>query len=251
MDIEKWKGFFDDFAFHARVMPVVVDFIPILLIVVLRGLASGDWGESAVVLILALAGLAFLSRLARNQGKKLEDKMFAKLGAKPSTILLRFSDKTFNNVIKKRYHKQLNRFYGLYLPVSPTSETDKSDEQYAAASKALKVRANSMRDKEFRVYQELKEYHFLRNLYGTKLFCVAVYLLLALREVFFVIPEFSIIEAIRNPYPDYIALLAYLFFAAAMCLLVTKESVKKRAFDYGRVLIETCENLDGEQLGSA
>lgn len=244
---DKFKEYFDDFALNARVMPVVVDFIPVLLIAVVRGFAAGDWGESTVVFILALASLALLSRLARNQGKKFEDKMFAELGAKPSVILLRFSDGTFNNVIKRRYHKQLNRVYGLYLPVNPANEADESDAQYEAAAKALKVRANSMRDKEFRVYQELKEYHFLRNLYGTKWVCVTAYLFLALREVFFVIPEFSIVEAIRNPYPDYIALLAYLFFAVVMCALVTKESVKKRAFDYARTLIETCEHLGEEQ----
>jgi len=42
---------------------------------------------------------------------------------------------------------------------------------------------NSNRNKEQRVYQELKEYNFWRNLYGTKGIALVVYLLIIVREI--------------------------------------------------------------------
>ena len=50
-------------------------------------------------------------------------------------------------------------------------------------SNILRNYANSNRNKEQRVYQELKEYNFWRNLYGTKGIALVVYLLIIVREI--------------------------------------------------------------------
>lgn len=240
--MEKIKGFFDDFSFHARIMPVAVTLLPILTATIFKGFSTGDWSENAIAGAFALAGLTFLSRLVRNEGKKFESRMFDRLGAMPSTILLRFSDHRINHVTKKKYHQRINAVFGLSLPLSEGEETADDDAQYDSACTSLRNRANSNRESEPRVYQELKEYHFLRNLYGAKWTCVGGYSVLLVREII-CIEQFNLKNAFLNPYPDYISCFVFLLFIAVMCFFVTAKPVEAWAFDYAKALVETCERI--------
>ena len=166
--MDKIKNFFDDFTFHARVMPIMVVSLPIALMAISKGVLQGDWPKNAGLILLSLVFFTMTSKIARNLGKSYEKKMYQQLGGMPSTIALRFSDDTFDEITKKRYHKKLNLFEGIALPLNVSDETTDTDQQYISASNILRNYANSNRDKEQRVYQELKEYNFWRNLYGTK-----------------------------------------------------------------------------------
>ena len=143
-----------------------------------KGVLQGDWPKNAGLILLSLVFFTMTSKIARNLGKSYEKKMYQQLGGMPSTIALRFSDDTFDEITKKRYHKKLNLFEGIALPLNVSDETTDTDQQYISASNILRNYANSNRDKEQRVYQELKEYNFWRNLYGTKSIALVAYLLI-------------------------------------------------------------------------
>ena len=242
MNMERIKKLFDDFTFHARVMPIIVISIPILVVGILGGVIRDNWFENSIWLFIGIALLTITSKVARNLGKDFEEKMYKQLGEKPTTIILRFSDDKLDTITKQRYHKRLNEFDGLELPLDKSSETLDDDEQYSSAANFLRNYANSNRDKEPRVYQELKEYNFWRNLYGTKIIALSLYFLIAVREVILA-KEFNVLQIFLHPYPNYIALLFILVSMFFVALFINKKAVNQKGFDYAKALIEVCERI--------
>ena len=168
--------------------------------------------------------------------------MYAKLGGMPTTIVLRFSDNTFDDITKERYHRKLNRFRGLNLPLDKSNENADDDRQYISATNILRNYANSNRDKEPRVYQELKEYNFWRNLYGTKRIALFLYLVIVIREIILK-GIISLNQAFLHPYPDYIVLIIMVLCIVSIMLFVNKKTVTQKGFDYAKTLIEVCERI--------
>lgn len=240
--MEKFKDFFDDFTFHARIMPIIVLLMPIIIIGIHSGIVQDSWLEGVVLSSISLVFLTITSKIARNLGKEYEKKMYKQLGGMPTTIVQRFSDDTFDDITKHRYHKKLNQFEGLALPLDKAKETADDDQQYISAANILRNYANSNRDKEPRVYQELKEYNFWRNLYGTKRIALFLYLLIFIREII-IKGTISLKELFLQPYPDHIALIVIVLSIAFVVFFVNQKAVKQKGFDYAKTLIEVCERI--------
>ncbi len=237
----KLSEHFDDFTRQSRVMPVIVASIPLFFAALAKGFSFSGLVETGFMAVLLVAAVSLLYRLARDMGKRCEERMDKRLGAKPSVILLRFSDPSIGAVSKRKYHQRINEVFGLALPLEASDETAESDGQYDAAVRSLKNRANSDREKEFRVYQQLKEYHFYRNLYGIKPVAIVIYALLAFRELW-LIPDFSAEGLFLHPFPEYISL--YIFALGILLIsFVTRKGMKERSYSYGKALIESCERI--------
>lgn len=244
MDIlEKIKKQFDDFTFHARVVPVLVMLLPVLALGICRGIIKENILEIPIYFAVSIIFLAFTARIARENGKQHEEKMYLELKGMPTTIILRYSDSRIDPITKRRYHEKLNKLVkGVKLPIEDKDEGLASDEQYKSAINWLRNYANSNRKTEPRVYQELKDYNFWRNLYGSRLIALALYLLIAVRE-FILIDTFDIKSMIVQPYPIYISFLIMLMSIVLFFCSVTKKTVKRKAFDYAKSLVEVCERL--------
>lgn len=241
--MNKVKSFFDDFVFHARVMPVLTAMFPVLLWGIYKGCIYKKILEVSIYLFLSLIFLTFASKVAREFGKKYEKKMYKELGGMPTTIVLRFSDNTIDNVTKARYHKALNeKLSDVSLPLSRQEENSESDDMYISAMNFLRNYANDNREKYPRVYHELKEYNYWRNLYGSKIFAIAVYVVIAVREVV-LHKSFSVKELFEKPYPEYIAFIFMILGIGVICLFVNKDTVKRKAYDYAKTLAEVCETI--------
>lgn len=240
--MDKIKSFFDDFTFQARVMPIIVVLIPVIIIGINNGIVQDGWSGSIILVFTSIAVLTITSKIARNFGKEYERKMYEKLGGMPTTIVQRFTDNTFDDVTKQRYHKIMNQFDGLKLPLCRSDETSDDDQQYISAANILRNYANSNRDKELRVYQELKEYNFWRNLYGIKKIALALYLLIFAREIF-IKGNFSIKALLLYPYPEYVNVIVVIMCVVFMLLFLNQKVVEQKAFDYAKTLIEVCERI--------
>lgn len=79
--MDKIKNFFDDFTFHARVMPIMVVSLPIALMAISKGVLQGDWPKNAGIILLSLVFFTMTSKIARNLGKSYEKKMYQQLEA--------------------------------------------------------------------------------------------------------------------------------------------------------------------------
>lgn len=241
--MEKIQKFFDDFTFNARVMPVLVILLPIIALGIYKGIINSNFLEISLYITVSIIFLAFTSRIARELGKRYEKIMYQELGGMPTTIILRFSDNIIDVITKRRYHEKLNNTVdNIYLPVTEKDEDTNSDEQYKSAINWLRNYANTHRETEIRVYQELKEYNFWRNLYGSRIIAMGLYFLIGIRE-FITIDKFNVKELLLKPYPIYIAFIIMILSIILMIFCVNKKIVKAKAFDYAKALIEVCERL--------
>lgn len=237
------KKSFDDFTFTTRVMPVMVVSIPIILLGIFKGIVNESILTSTVYTLVIIAFFAFAARVARELGKRYQTKMYYKLKEMPTTIVLRYSDNQIDRVTKTRYHKKLNKVVeGVQLPLEPKDETEDSDKHYESAMNWLRNYANTNRDKEHRVYEELKEYNFWRNLYGIKYIAISMYALIGLRE-YCINDSFIWQEIIAKPYPQYVAFATMIISILLFFVSVKKSTVDKKAFDYAKTLAEVCERV--------
>lgn len=237
------KSFFDDFTFHARVMPAIIAATSLLLYGVYKSLISTNLFESGLYIFVILAFLTLFSYISRNLGKKYEEKMVEKLGALPTTIIMRYADRRIDKITKTRYHQKLaNQLPDITIPESIEEENEDSDEVYSSAMNWLRNYANSNKDKYPLVYKELKDYNFWRNLYGIKYYTIVVYALIAIRE-FFIIDDFDLESLFFYPYPNYVAFILMIVSIIVLFLSASKTVVEKKAFDYARTLAEVCESI--------
>lgn len=241
--MENIKKCFDDFTFYARVMPVLVIMLPVIILEICKGSITSNILDVSLYTIISIIFLTFASKISREFGKQYEGKMYSELGGMPTTIILRYSNNILDIVTKKRYHKKLNKVInGINLPINEEDENLESDEQYKSAMNWLRNYANTHRQTELRVYQELKEYNFWRNLYGSRFISGGLYLLIAIRE-FVLIDNFNIRKMFVQPYPTYIYLLIMILSIILLLCSVNKKTVKRKGFDYAKALAEVCERL--------
>ena len=243
--IKTIKESFDDFVITARIKPALTAVFPLLLIVFYKGVIKCKWVEAGVGLALSSVIISFMAFIVRELGKSYEEKLYKKLGGKPTTIILRFTDGTVDSVAKTKYHKWLNNnIPDLKLPVSKQEEDadTQSDAKYEGAARYLRTYANSHREQFPRVYQELKKYNYWRNIYGCKLYVLLLYGALAVREML-IADKFSIADVFLNPIPKYPILLVLIGWSLVFCLIVTRKTVTRNAFDYAKTLIEIVDEL--------
>lgn len=238
------KNLFDDFNLHARIIPALITILPIYIYLLLRNLVTNSFIQSflpnSVIYFLLVS---WFYRIVRNFGKKYEEKMYKKLGAKPTTILLRYSNNIIDTETKTRYHRKLNKnIKGIKLPIGIENENISDDEKYESAINWLRKYANSNKDKEIRVYQELKDYNFWRNLYGGKWIMIISSALLIFVECF-QLRENSVLELVKNPFPQTTVLVVMIFILIISCTAINKKTVKNKAFDYAKTLLEVCDSL--------
>lgn len=241
--MDKFIKFFDDFTFHARIVPVLTAMFPLIILCIFKGFIYKNILDVSSYILVIFIFVVLASKVARECGKHYEAKMYDELGEQPTTIILRYSDSTIDKVTKTRYHKILNeKVKEVNLPLNPDEENKESDIMYSSSMTYLRKYANSNRNAEPRVYQELKEYNYWRNLYGCKWPSILVYTLIASREII-LIDSFNIKNIFMNPYPKYIAFLLMIIGIIVMCIFVNKNTVKRKAFDYAKTLAEVCEGL--------
>lgn len=227
------NNYFDEFNIQARIMPALIVALPIYAYFIIKGILDVNFIETIKNSFISVLCISIYYRIIRNLGKKQEERIFNELGAKPTTIILRYSDKRIDKITKNRYHKKLNeKIQGLRLPTNEDKEKNESDELYESAGNWLRNYANNNRDAEYRVYQELKEYNFWRNLYGGKWIIVISSLMIIIVELFQ-----NKLECDRIV----IGLMILIIFITLTCL--NKKIVKEKAFDYARSLVEVCERL--------
>lgn len=236
------KENFDDFNIHARIMPALIIAMPVYIYLNINRILELNFinilRNSMVFIIL----IAFYYRIIRNLGKKIEEKMYFDLGNKPTTIVLQYRDTSFDELTKTRYHKKLNKKVdGIKLPIKKENETKEDDKAYESAINWLRNFANTHRDTEQRTYQELKDYNFWRNLYGGKTIMIISCLTCIIIELIKIILLNS--KEFHQIYPNVFTMSIMLFILLMVCVVINKNVIKMKAFDYAKTLLEVCERI--------
>lgn len=242
--MKETKSIFDDFNLHARIIPALITVLPIYVYLILKNLINNSfikWFLPSSIAYVLLVALFY--RVVRNLGKNHEEEMYEKLGAKPTTIVLRYTNELIDEQTKTRYHIKINeKVQGIELPTCKEDENENSDIQYESAINWLRKYANSNREKEARVYQELKDYNFWRNLYGGKWIAIISCIIAIFIEVI-QLENCKMINLIKSPFPQVTALLTMIVILIVCCIVINKKTVENKAFDYAKTLLEVCDSL--------
>ena len=235
------KEFFDDFNIHARITPALISVLPVYLYLIIIGLNEFRIIEVIKNSFIAILLIALYYRIVRNLGKNFERKMYKELGGKPTTIVLRYSDNNFDEITKTRYHKKLNKkIANLNLPTSREEERQETDILYESAINWLRNYANTNRIVEERTYQELKDYNFWRNLYGSKWIIVLSCVICIIIEVIRLMLSVNNLNELSNYIINVLIMSGICIF---LCIVINKKTVKNKAFDYAKTLVEVCERI--------
>lgn len=242
--------FLDPYDRPARLYPGLIVLTPLaVLLVCLYG--TKYIIASSVLSILGFSGIAYmLGSTARDAGKKLEDKLFAKWGGKPTTQMLRHSDNRIDGFTKNRIHQTLSKGIMATFPsaADELANPQQADEIYRAGT--VWLISNTRDTKKFPlVFKENIAYGFKRNMLGLK----RIGGLVALTSVIWTLFHAKVIS-IYEPYwsmdkfielaPSSItSLVVSTTILFTWIFLITESSLLRVATAYSERLFHSCDNL--------
>lgn len=164
----------DGYSFRARLQPALITLLP-------TGLAAFAWLKpelgwiSAAWSAFGTCGLSFLLAMwVREHGHRVQPKLWKEWGGAPTTQMLRHRGPA-NEHLRQRWHLALAKLMGKPFPTAEEEAKSHSDADslYEAATKVL---IDQTRNKVAfaRVYAELVNYGFCRNLFSLKPFGIII-----------------------------------------------------------------------------
>ena len=168
------NSLFDRYSWRARVIPVYVTAMPVVLALVVwlpQSLALPTGAITTVVFV----PLAFLSsQVGADFGKRLEKRLWQMWDGPPTTRFLRRSNTEFNAITRGKLYTKL-RSIGLDIPSEGCQERNPRAADTLLEACTLEIIRRTRNREQFPlVYQGLTDYGFRRNLLGLKPFGLAL-----------------------------------------------------------------------------
>lgn len=224
----------DEYDLRARLIPaLIVSAPPLAATVACIPAAMSEW-----VFLRAMLEVPFLYLLmhvARTEGYKMENGLFATWGGKPTTAMLRHRDARIDQLTKERYKSTITDLTKITFPAAAEEHADaaKADAAYGSAIQRL---IEFRRGESFPlVFNENCNYGFARNLLALKDIGL-VLALLSLVAVFGV----AWFQPHRITPAGELAILLALAVGATFAY-ITPKIVRCQAEAYAIALLRTCE----------
>jgi hypothetical protein len=164
-----FKDVSDPYNRRARLFPGITITLPISILAVVLVTTKPAWW-SAVVLVLGASGVSYLgAQLVRTAGKGKEQALWDSWGGAPTTQALRFTGASNPGQVQRRHKQLVQLFPDLSMPDESAESADpgQADQDYKTAINALIERTRDASDFP-RVFDELCQYGFRRNLWGCR-----------------------------------------------------------------------------------
>jgi hypothetical protein len=231
----------DQYNRDARLKPALLCLLPIVLSIAI-------WFQTSLSLLTGAVGVAgtfgltfFLSRFARAEGQKVQLELVRRLGALPTTIMLRHRDTRLSKETKERYHRFL-RSRGLKVPNEQEEAQDSkaADESFSSSVDYLRELTRD-KTKYSLLFHDNIDFGFRRNLRGLRLVSIAVLIALGLANAFVI--SFRLSTQAKLPWAE-LALEAALIAALVVWLFaVSMDFVANAGWSYAKRLLAACENI--------
>jgi hypothetical protein len=193
-----------------------------------------------LVLVFALADFA------RKLGLRVEPKVYAEMGGKPSVTMFRRSDSTIEEPTKERYRTFLA---GKIKVAAPTPEQEAANQAEADAfyeACGTWLRGNARDAKKFPLlFNENVGYGFRRNLFGLKWSALALNVVVVALCAALLWHHGTLDMDNDLMTRTVVVLIVSAIHALYFGFVVTKNGVKEAARKYGRELILSTEHLTG------
>lgn len=164
------------------------------------------------------------------------------MGGKPTTAMLRYSDRRLDPFTKDRYKKVLSKISGLSFPNEIEEKEDplRCDNLYESGVRAL---IEARRGKSYRlIFSENCNFGFMRNLLGLKpvALCVAIICGAADALAIWKCP-------LMGPNVWWIPIAACAVIVLLMTCFVTQDAAKRSAEAHADALLRSCEQGTARQ----
>ncbi|GGA29092.1 hypothetical protein GCM10010981_17420 [Dyella nitratireducens] len=191
-------------------------------------------------------------RVARDAGKRQQDRLFNKWGGAPTTQLLRHRNTHFDAHTKERFHAVAERGIGKVMPTPQAEAADPTaaDELYRAATKWLINQTRGDTKRFGLVFKENIAFGFHRNAFGVRWLGASVaflcLLIIALKiKIISLSPPYASLTSFSQLDPmaalalgvSGMMLIAWLFW-------FTEAAAKRAGFAYAERLLESCYDLE-------
>lgn len=245
-----WSRFLDPYDWRARALPALLCLLPALVALLVVYPAAASWQGSLLTLLVSCGFVFMLSRVARDAGKRIQDRLFRDWDGAPTTQLLRHRNDHFDAHTTQALHARLRALTALNLPDVRT-ERDlpaAADEVYRAASLWLIKRT---RDTERfpLLFKENINFGFHRNALGLRWVGVAI----ALAAIIVILLSAGVLSI---DFPHYagarwraltVPMAAAIGFSVLMALVwtfaITAAAAKRTGFAYAERLLECADSL--------
>lgn len=241
----------DPYDIQARLFPSLLMLFPFSILLI-NLLGEKRLLSSGFSVMLVTCGVGYLlGRVARNEGVKIQDKLFDKWGGSPTTQLLRHRNVQIDIHTKIRYHKKLSSALGMPMPSVEyeLNNKAKADEIYKSATRYL-IQYTRDTKKFPLVFKENVAYGFHRNalglrVYGTIISIACLLITMVHSNIIDFGNSFHISAvSIENISPlNSISALSSLIMVVVWSLAISESSLKNAAFSYAERLLETCDEI--------
>jgi hypothetical protein len=228
----------DPYERTARLAPAYLVFAPAVVFVVALALGTSEWWSKLGGALVACGGPVFAAEWGRSAGRRQQAQLFQQWGGAPTVRLLRFADGGSSAVVEQRHHA-VERATGITLPSADDERADprSADDVYEAAVTALRELTRDPSSFPL-VLKENTAYGFRRNLWGRKVYGIAVSALVLLGSA-----ALLVAAALGHELTDWIGAAIAAAFAAAALLIwqmaITPAWVREAADAYAVRLVES------------
>jgi hypothetical protein len=241
------RDFFNPYERTARLYPSLIILTPIFVAVYCLFEDFRNLLTAAVGSIFFVGISYYLGKLAREIGKKKQEKLITLWDGMPSTRFLRHRDVTIDSVTKSRYHHYLKKHIKNLIIPTPEEESTNPTEADMVYESAVKWLLTKTRDtqKYSLLFRDNISYGFMRNFWALKQWGVFINIIVLVGTALLVYERYNFDFKLIPP----IVWLSVIVnvFVIIFILLVTKETVHSKAKAYARTLLEVCDEDDKNQ----
>jgi hypothetical protein len=236
----------DAYSLRARLFPAILATAPAIAALALL-ISWERIALSNIVVTTTLVVLVFaLADFARRLGLRVEPRLYAEMGGKPSVTMFRRSDAAIETSTKNRYRAFIARMINERPPTvqQESANPQNADTFYEACGTWL--RANTRDPKKFSLlFNENVGYGFRRNLFGLRWPALTINLIVVAICAGLIWYRGTLDLDNDLTTRTFVVLFVAAIHAAYFALVVTKAGVKEAARKYGRELILSTEVLMG------
>lgn len=240
----------DPYDRQARLYPALIALAPaVVFFTCLYGSRLNLWTSLGSIL-MACGVLYLISNLARNAGKRIEERLFEQWGGKPTTQMLRHRNSAIDAITKQRYHAVLSKGIGKAFPTRAEEDADPSasDATYQAGIRWL---IEATRDPKLfgMILKENIAYGFHRNMLGLRpvgsgIAALVIFgTLLDQGVVKTAAPVLSTEHLATLSAPALLSILVSIALLLIWLMAFGRETVRRFAFIYAERLLQACDRL--------
>lgn len=245
-----WATLLDVYDWRARALPAVLALAPAIVALLVIEPGLGSTGRGGLALVISSGFFIALARVARDLGRRCQDRLFASWGGSPAVQLLRHRDERVDVHTKRLLHRRLEDLSGVVFPTASRELEDMrlADEAYRAATHWL-IR-NTRDTRRFPLlFKENINFGFQRNAFALRFIGVGI-AASSLAGILFA----SKVISINSPYylhDNWVLLgasqVASLMFSALMTIIwlfgFSAAAAERTGFAYAERLLESVDSL--------